>query len=85
VCAHVEVIEIPDGQHGFDALPPVPGAREAVHAAINTKRPATAPIPRLSRGYRMLLSRQGQSASGRGDTPGTEGHWGIGANAQIAC
>ncbi len=36
----VEVIEVPEGQHGFDALPPVPGAVEAVRAGVVAVRAA---------------------------------------------
>jgi acetyl esterase/lipase len=30
----INVIDVPDGHHGFDALPPVAGATQAVHSAI---------------------------------------------------
>jgi acetyl esterase/lipase len=38
VRALCEVIEVPEGQHGFDARPPVDGACAAVHAAIEAVR-----------------------------------------------
>lgn len=40
VLATLEVIDVPDAQHGFDALPAVPGAREAVETAIAAVRTA---------------------------------------------
>ncbi|RPK79802.1 MULTISPECIES: alpha/beta fold hydrolase [Streptomyces] len=33
--ANVEVIDVPDGRHGFETLDPVDGAREAVHRAVD--------------------------------------------------
>ena len=36
----LEVIDVPDGQHGFDALPAVDGACAAVHAALERGRGA---------------------------------------------
>lgn len=36
--ADVTMIDVPEGQHGFDALPAVPGAVEAVHAAVAAVR-----------------------------------------------